>query len=52
MNALLDKVFSRLQIVYNNFLKFSKMLKEIKTYFIYINNRSKLTRKICEKKKI
>ena len=51
MNALLDKFFSRLQIIYNNFLKSLKTLKKIKTYFIYINNRHKMMRKIREKKK-
>ena len=52
MNALFDKVFSRLRIVYDNFLKFSKTLKEIKAYFIRVNNRYKITRKIRKKKKI
>ena len=52
MNALLDKVFFQLQIVYDNFLKFSKTLKKIKTYFIRVNNRHKMTRKTREKKKI
>ena len=51
MNALLDKISFRLRIVYNNFLKSSKTLKEIKTYFTRINNRHKMTRKIREKKK-
>ena len=51
MNALLDKVFFQLQIVYDNFLKSSKTLKEIKAYFIYVNNRHKMTREIREKKK-
>ena len=51
MNALLDKVFFRLRIVYNNFLKSLKTLKEIKTYFICVNNRHKMTRKIREKEK-
>ena len=51
MNALLDKVFFRLRIVYDNLLKFSKTLKEIKAYFIRVNNRHKVTRKICEKEK-
>ena len=51
MNALLDKVFFCLQIVYDNFLKFSKTLKEIKAYFIFIHNCYKMTRKIREKKK-
>ena len=51
MNALLDKVFFRLRIVYDNLLKSSKTLKEIKTYFIRVNNRHKMTRKICEKKR-
>ena len=52
MNALFDKIFSQLSIVYDNFLKSSKTLKEIKTYFICINNRYKMTRKIREKEKI
>ena len=52
MNALLDKIFFQLQIIYDNFLKFSKMLKKIKTYFIRINNRYKMMRKTREKKKI
>ena len=52
MNALLNKVFSRLWIIYNNFLKSSKTLKEIKTYFIRVNNRHKVTRKTREKEKI
>ena len=52
MNALFNKIFFRLQIVYDNFLKSSKTLKEIKTYFTYINNRHKVTRKIREKEKI
>ena len=51
MNALLDKVSFRLQIVYDNLLKSSKTLKEIKTYFICINNCHKMTRKIREKEK-
>ena len=51
MNALLDKVFSQLRIVYDNLLKPSKTLKEIKAYFICINNRHKVTRKTCEKEK-
>ena len=51
-NALLDKTFLRLQIIYNNLLKSSKILKEIKTYFIRINNCHKMMQKICEKKKI
>ena len=51
MNALLDKVFSRLRIVYDNLLKPSKTLKEIKTYFIRINNRHKVTRETREKEK-
>ena len=51
MNALLDKVFLRLRIVYDNFLKSSKTLKEIKTYFTHVNNRYKMTRKTREKKK-
>ena len=52
MNALFNKVFFRLRIVYDNFLKSSKTLKEIKTYFIYVNNRHKMTREIHEKEKI
>ena len=52
MNALFDKVFFQLWIVYDNFLKFSKTLKEIKAYFIRVNNRHKMTRKIHEKEKI
>ena len=52
MNALLDKVSFRLQIIYNNLLKPSKTLKEIKAYFIRVNNRHKVTRKIREKEKI
>ena len=51
MNALLDKIFFRLRIVYDNLLKFSKMLKKIKAYFIRVNNRHKMTRKTHEKKK-
>ena len=51
MNALLDKIFSRLRIVYNNLLKLPKTLKEIKAYFICVNNRHRVTRKIREKEK-
>ena len=51
MNALLNKVFFRLQVVYDNFLKSSKTLKEIKAYFTCINNRHRVTRKIREKEK-
>ena len=51
MNALLDKVFFWLRIVYNNLLKLSKTLKKIKTYFIRVNNRHRMTRKIREKEK-
>ena len=51
MNVLLDKVFLRLRIVYDNLLKSSKTLKEIKAYFIRVNNRHKMTRKIREKEK-
>ena len=51
MNALLDKIFLQLQIIYNNFLKSLKTLKEIKTYFICVNNCHKMTRKTREKKK-
>ena len=52
MNILLDKVFSQLQIVYDNFLKSLKTLKEIKAYFTRVNNRHKMTRKTREKEKI
>ena len=52
MNVLFNKVFFQLQITHNNFLKSSKTLKEIEIYFIYINNRHKVTQKICKKKKI
>ena len=52
MNALLDKIFFRLWIIYDNFLKSSKTLKEIKTYFICVNNHHKMTRKIHKKEKI
>ena len=52
MNALLNKVFFRLRIIYDNFLKSSKTLKEIKAYFTRVNNHHKVTRKIHEKKKI
>ena len=51
MNALLDKVFSQLRIVYDNLLKSSKTLKEIKTYFIRVNNCHKMTRETREKEK-
>ena len=51
MNALLNKVFFRLWIVYNNLLKSSKTLKEIKAYFIRVNNRHRMTREIREKEK-
>ena len=51
MNALLNKVFFRLRIVYNNLLKSSKILKKIKTYFTRVDNRYKVTRKIREKKR-
>ena len=50
MNALFNKVFSQLQIVYNNFLKFLKTLKKIKTYFIRVNNCHKMTQETREKK--
>ena len=50
MNALFDKIFFRLQIIYNNLLKSLKTLKKIKTYFIRINNRHKMTREIHKKK--
>ena len=52
INALLDKIFLRLQIVYDNFLKFFKILKKIKVYFTHVNNCHKITRKTYEKKKI
>ena len=52
MNALFNKIFFWLQIIYDNFLKSLKTLKEIKAYFIYVNNRHKMTRKICKKEKI
>ena len=52
MNALFNKIFFELQIVYDNFLKSSKTLKKIKIYFIHVNNRHKMTRKTREKKKI
>ena len=52
IDALLDKVFPRLRIVYNNFLKFSKTLKEIKVYFIHVDNRHKMTQETREKEKI
>ena len=52
MNTLFDKVFSRLRIVYDNFLKSLKTLKKIKAYFICVNNRHKMTRKIRAKKKL
>ena len=51
MNALLDKISFRLRIVYDNLLKLSKTLKEIKTYFTRVNNRHKVTRKIRKKEK-
>ena len=52
INALLDKVFSRLRILYNNFLKPLKTLKAINIYIIRVNNRYKMTREIRKKKKI
>ena len=52
MNALLDKIFFRLYVIYNNLLKSSKTLKEIKIYFIRINNCYKMTRKTRKKEKI
>ena len=52
MNVLLDKIFFRLRIVYDNLLKSSKTLKKIKAYFIRVNNRHKMTRKIHKKEKI
>ena len=51
MNALLDKVFFRLQVVYDNLLKSPKTLKEIKTYFTRVDNRHRMTRKTHEKEK-
>ena len=51
MNALFNKVFFQLRIVYDNLLKSSKTLKEIKAYFICVNNRHKMTRKTREKEK-
>ena len=51
MNALLNKVSFRLRIVYDNLLKPSKTLKEIKAYFTHVNNRHRVTRKIREKEK-
>ena len=51
MNALLDKVSFRLRIVYDNLLKFSKTLKEIKAYFTCVNNRHRMTRKTRKKEK-
>ena len=52
MNALFNKVFLWLRIIYDILLKSSKTLKEIKAYFIRVNNRYKMTRKIREKEKI
>ena len=52
MNALFNKNFFQLQIVYDNLLKSSKTLKKIKTYFIHVNNRHKMTREIRKKEKI
>ena len=52
MNIWLDKIFSQLQVVYDNLLKSLKMLKKFKTCFIDINNCHKMTRKIHEKEKI
>ena len=52
MNALFNKVFFWLWIIYDNLLKFSKTLKKIKAYFICVNNRHKMTRKIRKKEKI
>ena len=51
MDALLNKVFFRLQIVYDNLLKLSKTLKEIKAYFTRIDNRHRMTPKTREKEK-
>ena len=51
INALLNKVFFQLRIVYDNFLKSLKILKKIKTYFIYVINRYKMMRETREKKK-
>ena len=52
MNVLLNRIFFRLRIIYDNLLKSSKTLKEIKAYFIHVNNRHKVTRKTCKKEKI
>ena len=52
IDALLDKVFFRLWIVYDNLLKFLKILKKIKVYFICVNNHHKMTREIRKKEKI
>ena len=51
MNALLDKVSFQLRIVYDNLLKSSKTLKEIKAYFTRVDNCHRMTRKIREKEK-
>ena len=51
MNALLDKIFFQLWIIYDNLLKSSKTLEKIKAYFIRVNNRHKMTRKTREKEK-
>ena len=51
INTLFDKISFRLQIVYDNLLKSSKTLKEIKAYFIRVNNRYRMTRKTREKEK-
>ena len=51
MNVLFNKVFFQLQIIYNNFVKFSKTLKKIKAYFTCVNTRHKITRKIRKKEK-
>ena len=52
MNALFNKVFFRLRVIYDNLLKSSKTLKKIKAYFIRVNNRHKVTRETRKKEKI
>ena len=49
MNALFDKILSRLRMKYENLLKFSKILKKIKTFFIRIDNRPKKYKKLKKK---
>ena len=51
LNVSLDRIFFQLQIIYNNFPKLSKTLKEIKIYFIRVNNCYKMMQKTREKKK-